>query len=165
MGADEYYWSHADFDSDGMVNFFDYALIAGAWLTTPNDVNYYDDIYDLVDNNFIDSNDLARFCEVWLWQTAWAKAFPCDYGQTMGLGMGRSMSESLGLTEELFPYEPAKQTQPQLTEADIEEIIKWLEELWLTDEEVRKIISEDEWLKFIEAVIQAAKEQIKNFEQ
>jgi len=37
-------------------------------------------------------------------------------------------------------------------DADIEEILKWLEELWLTDEEVRKIISEDEWLKFIESV-------------
>jgi hypothetical protein len=52
---------------------------------------------------------------------------------------------------------PAKQARPQLTAADIEEILKWLADLWLTDEEVRKMITEDEWLKFIEAVIQALK--------
>ena len=160
MGADEYYWSPADFNSDGVVNFFDYALFANFWQITSLDVNDYNDVYDLVDNNCIDSNDLARFCEDWLWQTAWAKPFPCDYGKTMGLGMGRSMSESLALTEDLFPYEPEKQAQPQLTEADFEEILKWLEELWLTDEEGRKIISEDEWLKFIEAVIQAIKQEM-----
>jgi len=159
IGADEYYWSPADFNSDGIVNFFDYALFASAWQTTPADQDY-NDVYDLVDNNCIDSNDLARFCEDWLWQTAWAKAFPCDYGQTMG----RGMSQSMGFTEEIYSYEPAKQVQPQLTEADIEDILKWLDELWLTDEEVRKMITEDEWLKFIEAVIQSAKEQINNFE-
>ena len=46
----------------------------------------------------------------------------------------------------------AKQAQPELTDADIEEIIKWLVELWLTEDELRKMMSEDEWLKFIESV-------------
>jgi hypothetical protein len=55
-----------------------------------------------------------------------------------------------------------KKTRPQITADDIKQIIKWLADLWLTNEEVRKIITEDEWLKFIEAVIQAAKEQIYN---
>ena len=57
---------------------------------------------------------------------------------------------------------PAKQARPQLTADDIEQIIKWLADLWLTNDEVRKMINEDEWLKFIEAVIQAAKELINN---
>ncbi|MHC4283095.1 MAG: right-handed parallel beta-helix repeat-containing protein [Planctomycetota bacterium] len=149
MGADEYYWSPADFDSDGFVNFFDYAFFASAWLTTPNDVNYYDDIYDLVDNNYIDSNDLARFCEDWLWQTAWAKAFPFSYGR----GMGKSM----GMGEGFFPSIEAKQARPQLTATDIEQMIKWLAELWLTDDQVRKMITEKEWLKFIESVKQVTK--------
>jgi hypothetical protein len=161
MGADEYYWSPADFNSDGLVNFFDYALIANVWLTTPNEVNYYDDIYDLVDNDRIDNNDLARFCEDWLWQTAWAKTFPFAY-QTMGCGMGKSMGESPGLTQEFLPSPSANREQPELTAADIEEIIKWLEDLWLTNEEVRKTISEDDWLKFIESVKQALKEELQN---
>jgi len=156
MGADEYYWSPADFNSDGLVNFFDYALIANVWLTTPNDVNYYDDVYDLIDNNCIDHNDLARFCEDWLWQTAWAKTFPFAYET-----MGRSMGESLGLTQELFTSASAKQDQPELTAADIEDILKWLYKLWLTNEEVRKIISEDDWLKFVEEVIELAEQEIQ----
>ena len=146
IGADEYYWSPADFNSDGLVNFFDYALLSSAWLTDPNK-QYYNEICDLVDNDRIDSNDLARFCEDWLWQTAWAKTFPFSYEK-----MGCSMGESLGLTQELFPSVSSKQEQPELTAVDIEEIIKWLEDLWLTNEEVRKIISEDDWLKFIELV-------------
>ena len=155
MGADEYYWSPADFYTDGFVNFFDYAFFASAWLTIPTN-QYYNEVYDLVDNNCIDSNDLARFCEDWLWQTAWAKAFPFSYGQGMGKSMGMDMGEGF------FPSIQAKQAQPELTAADIEEILKWLEELWLTDDEVRKVISEDDWLKFIESVKQVLKEIINN---
>jgi len=159
MGADEYYRSPADFNSDGIVNFFDYALFANVWQKT-SDVNDYNDIYDLVDNNCIDYADLARFCEDWLWQRAWAKAFPFSYGQGMGKSMGLGMSEGLGLAEEILPSASAKKPQPQVTKADIVELIKWLEELWLTDAEVRKMIGEDEWLKFIESVIQALKSQM-----
>jgi len=150
IGADEYYWSPADFNSDGLVNFFDYALIAGAWLTVPTN-QYYSDIYDLVDNNCIDYNDLSRFCEDWLWQTAWSKTFPFAYGQTMGRSMG--MSESFFVTEGLYPSVLTKEAQPVVIEVDIEVMVKWLFELWLTDDEVRKVISEDEWLKFIESVV------------
>jgi predicted outer membrane repeat protein len=153
MGADEYYWSPADFNSDGFVNFFDYAFFASAWLTIPTD-QYYNEICDLVDNNCIDSNDLARFCEDWLWQTAWAKAFPFSYGR----GMGKSMS----MGEGFFPSIQAKQARPELTAADIEQIIKWLAELWLIDDDVRKTISEDEWLKFIESVKQVLKQLTNN---
>ena len=153
MGADEYYWSPADFNSDGFVNFFDYAFFASAWQTDPNDPNYNEDC-DLEDNNFIDYKDIALFCEDWLWQTAWAKAFPSNYGR----GMGKSM----GMGETFFPSIEAEKALPELTAADIEEILKWLAELWLTDEEVRKMITEDEWLKFTESVKQVLKELINN---
>jgi hypothetical protein len=154
IGADEYYWSPADFNSDGIVNFFDYALLANVWLTTPVDL-YYDDIYDLVDNNCIDSNDLGRFCEEWLWQTAWAKTFPFAYGQTMGTGLGMSqvVNRSLVVTQGLYPSVLTEVAQPEVIEVDIEVIKKWLIELWLTEDELRKMISEDEWFKFIESVV------------
>jgi hypothetical protein len=99
--------------------------------------------------------------------TARAKTFPFAYGQGLGRGMGKSMGESLGFTGALFPSAPAKQPRPELTADDIEEIIKWLEELWLTEDEVRKVISEDVWLEFMEsvmqeAVMQALKQQMQN---
>ena len=135
------------------INFSNYAFFASAWQSDPNYSNYNEDC-DLEDNNFIDYNDIALFCEDWLWQTAWAKAVPCAYDELWG--------RSMGMGESFFPSRQAKQIQPELTAADIEEILKWLADLWLTNEEVRKMIPEDEWLKFIEAIIQAAKEQIYN---
>jgi hypothetical protein len=152
MGADEYYWSPADINSDGFVNFFDYTFFASAWQSDPNYPNYNEDC-DLEDNDSIDYNDIALFCEDWLWQTAWAKAFPSAYDE----GFGRSMSMGMGET-----FFPSIQARPELTADDIEGIIKWLAELWLTDDELRKMMSDDEWLKFIEAVTQAAKEIIYN---
>jgi len=72
-----------------------------------------------------------------------------------------AVSESLIVTEGLYPSSLTKEAQPEVIELDIEVIVKWLFELWLTDDELRKVISEDEWLKFIESVIQSLKEQIK----
>jgi uncharacterized repeat protein (TIGR01451 family) len=158
MGADEYYWSPADINSDGFVNFFDYAFFASAWQSVPNDDNYNEDC-DLEDNNSIDYNDIALFCKDWLWQAAWAKAFPSAYDEGLGRSMSMGMGESLALAEGLYS---SKQIQPELTAADFEEILKWLADLWLTNDEVRKVITEEEWLKFIESVIQAAKEQLYN---
>ncbi len=81
MGADEYYWSDADFDEDGIVNFIDYAIFAAAWRSEPNDVNY-NAVCDLQDNNNIDFNDLVLFCDDWLWKKAWGE------GSMMYMGGG-----------------------------------------------------------------------------
>jgi hypothetical protein len=70
-----------------------------------------------------------------------------------GFAMSQAVSESLVVTEGLYPSVLTKEAQPDVIEVDIEVMAKWLAELWLTDEEVRKIISEDEWLKFIESVV------------
>jgi parallel beta-helix repeat protein len=147
MGADEYYWSPADFDKNKKVDFVDYAMFAKAWRTTPNDINDYDDMFDLADNDAIDYNDLALFCKDWLWEAGWTKSFACG----MGRGMGGMALESQQMMEASYPAEP--KTQPVQTEPpDPEEVLKWLEELWLTNELLRKMITEDEWLKFIEAI-------------
>lgn len=39
----------------------------------------------------------------------------------------------------------------EIEQVDIEEILNWLDEVWL-DPEVQKAIPEDEWLDFIESV-------------
>jgi hypothetical protein len=132
----------ADFDNDGTVNFIDYAMFANAWQTTPPDADY-NDIFDLEDNNFIDYADLALFVKDWLWQT----------DGTMMSSM-TEMQQDFSIMVE--PYQPAPtEQQPTETEPlDIEYMIKFLDEIWL-DEEVRKHITEDEWLRFMESLTDA----------
>jgi hypothetical protein len=66
MGADEFVCI-GDFDGDGQENFVDYAVLAYAWLSEPNDYNWglNCDISEPNDN-VIDERDLAVFCENWL---------------------------------------------------------------------------------------------------
>lgn len=88
MGADEYYWSPADFDEDGYVNFIDYAIFAAAWQSESGKSNYNEDC-DLENNNSIDMNDLALFCEDWLWEKAW------DEGWMMCMGGGSTLKSMM----------------------------------------------------------------------
>ncbi|MBA7637616.1 hypothetical protein ES703_45262 [subsurface metagenome] len=136
IGADEFDDRDADFNNDGTVNFIDYAMFANVWQTENPD-------FSLDDDNDVDMNDLALFVEDWLWQAGWTKTFTVGCTQSMGRGFG--------LMEGLYPSAPAKQQPTQIKPLDIEYIIKWLDEIWL-DEEVRKIIDEDAWLKFMESI-------------
>jgi hypothetical protein len=152
ISVDEYYWSPADIDKNGYVNFIDYAIFANAWLSEPGDSewNHKCDIGNPV-NSYIDYNDLFVFCEGWLWQAGWLKTSPSGMG-TMDSGTG----ESVELAEEVYlsaSAEPEQVIQPDtcLTAVEIEELLKWLEEIWL-DPEVRETIDEEQWLKFIESV-------------
>ncbi|MGD9109900.1 MAG: right-handed parallel beta-helix repeat-containing protein [Phycisphaerales bacterium] len=101
IGADEYYFSLADFDEGGFVNFRDYAILAAAWQTDSGDDNYNEDC-DLEDNNSIDVNDLALFCEDWLWEKGWEDAWM----MTMG-GGGGSTLKSMGGKFSLFSLKSA----------------------------------------------------------
>jgi len=73
--------------------------------------------------------------------------------------LGGGMSQGFGLTEGFYPSVTAK--QPQITRLDIEELLKWLAEIWL-DPEVREAINEDAWLKFMESVAESSKEERQN---
>jgi hypothetical protein len=162
MGADEYYWSKADFDANGVVHLIDYAMFANAWLTETGHPDY-NDLYDLAQNYCIDSSDLALFCADWLWQAGWVKQ------QTFGLGRPRtsSMEKTIKpLSAELLSAEPessqtTKTQPPQLTEDEIEQIEKFLEELmelWKTDPAFQQDIEEGQLLDFIDSVIKWLKE-------
>jgi hypothetical protein len=219
IGADEYYWNHADFDEDGYVNLIDYAIIAASWQSKSGDSSYNEDC-DLEDNNAIDFNDLALFCDDWLWEKAWQNGWM----MAMGEGGGDFGFESMSLMEsslsldssetassakrsdalmlsaaeslrtrperltaksqkfyDITPEttisakqkalelqlqrqagsklklqpEPALEPQPQYEPyLTTQELIDWLEELWLTDEEVRSTCTEADWLEFIETIRQ-----------
>jgi len=190
MGADECYWSPADFDESENVDFVDYAMFANAWQTTPADDDY-NDIFDINDNSSIDYNDLRLFVEDWLWTPVWtipmeqmmmggSGGYRLDGGHLMLLDAKASLkarperlitksqkfyditqativkyqpAEKIEPQPELEPQpDPEPEPQPQLTEVDIQKLVRWLEELWLTDEQVRESFSEDEWQKFIESV-------------
>jgi parallel beta-helix repeat protein len=61
IGADEYYWSKADYDKDGLVNFIDFATFASAWRTNDANISLDEDID-------VDMDDLKLFCDEWLWE-------------------------------------------------------------------------------------------------
>jgi len=64
----------------------------------------------------------------------------------MGCGMGYGFGPEQGSYSSAL----AEQEQFQLEPLDAEEIIEWFELLWLTDYRLKEMITEDEWLKFIE---------------
>jgi len=145
MGADEYYWSAADYSGDGLVNFIDYAYFANAWLIDEPEIS-------LDDDSDVDYNDLDLFCQDWLWEGPWKKPyFPC-FGSGMLIpcrgGMGMPGGEGFGLYE---PVQQIQQAKPEISEDDIEEIIEWLDERWFSGE-LEGVMSEAEYLDFREAV-------------
>jgi hypothetical protein len=153
MGADEFYWSPADFDGDRIVNFIDYAEFALAWQSHPGDHEWRPKCDIAVPHNLIDYNDLAVFCEDWLWQSAWDK--PAGF-MMMGLGMGETMTPALASQEAVgeISSQSISAEQQQIEKIEplkTEQLIKWLEEVWL-EEETQKLIDEDLWLKFIESL-------------
>jgi subtilisin family serine protease len=140
MGADEYYWSGADFNLDAFVNFLDFAIFATAWQTTSGQTGYNDHC-DLEDNNAIDYNDLRVFCDDWLWQAGWTQPF--------GAGLARSMGARSGAAEGL-----RVSVSPPTAQPDVDELIKWLEDLWSRDKQLQEMFTQQEWQEFLKLVQQ-----------
>ena len=86
IGADEYYWSPADYDLDGIVNFLDYTSFADSWRLIDANIS-------LDDDNDVDFSDLSLFCADWLWQKA------ADEGWMMCMSGGGDGFETMGLAE------------------------------------------------------------------
>jgi parallel beta-helix repeat protein len=159
IGADEYYWSPADFNNpdsrDGFVNFIDYAIFAQAWDSNTSDSKWNPEC-DLADDDIIDYQDLDLFCEDWLWQAGWAKSFTCGAGEGMSQAMagGFAAAETVSSTSAKPPFDNGLRAESQIERVEpvkIEQMIKWLEGIWL-DPETRKLIDEDTWLKFIQSL-------------
>ena len=164
IGADEYYWSPADFDRNEIVNFVDYSMFANVWKSNSSE-------FSLDDDDYVGYDDLKLFCDDWLWTPAWDQ--PMDsmmMGEGMGGGMSQSISQSVSLTEfgkQLVPEltaegliqsegvyqsEPVEEKQPEpITQQEIEDTLKWLDEVRLNPE-VREAIDKDDWLEFVELV-------------
>lgn len=66
IGGDEYYWSKADYNKDGFVNFNDFAVFGSKWRAQDANIS-------LGTDNYVDLDDLALFCNEWLWQAGWTQ--------------------------------------------------------------------------------------------
>jgi parallel beta-helix repeat protein len=160
MGADEFYWSPADFNDDKIVNFLDYDVLASAWQTEDANVS-------LDDDNDVDYNDLDLFCEDWLWEPAWTKGAE-EMRMMMG---GGGMERGEGFGEGIYSPAPAQEQamESESEEAEelgperIKELIEWLEGI-LVDEEMKKLIGEknwDEFVKGVKGIIESLKEELE----
>ena len=124
------------------MDLFDYAELANAWLTEPNDLN---PIYDLNADEIVSLVDLSLFSDEWLWMACWQPQ------STMMMSQGGGFDEMNSPTTGIATIEP--QPQPEkITVEQLWEIIRWLEDLWETEPELRRTIPEDEWLDFMKQV-------------
>jgi parallel beta-helix repeat protein len=158
IGSDEYYWPKADFNHDEIVNFFDYALFAFHWHTPYADVNLAGDID-------IEIDDLAAFCDDWLWIAPWSDLYETLMSQG-GNGMAmQSMAAEAAIPESLesapqpaaesadlqTPYvEPPVETEALM----VERLVNWLDNVWLTSD-LSDVMTEQEYLAFRQAIAES----------
>ncbi len=105
-----------DFEPDCDVDFYDFAIFAQAWLTSSGQPNY-NPVCDISvpHNGIIDANDLARFCDYWLWQEVGREEWT-----SMNLGFGEDLyaspppSGELAESTEQSQFESEPESQPEV---------------------------------------------------
>ena len=74
MGGDEAVcadvYSAGDVDGDGYMNFFDFEIFAGAWLSNSSSGNWNADC-DLDGDEVVDANDIGDFMAEWMWKACY----------------------------------------------------------------------------------------------
>jgi len=158
-GGDEYYISPADFDSNGIVNFIDYAILANAF-------DVFVEKCDLDSNDIINLADLELFCEDWLWEAPWnfggEEMIMCMGGGGFGKEGGLMLDTEQSLiarpqrlaerTNRFYAVDVSKsaieRTPVYIDEDDISDILAWLDKIWLDCDELRKYMTEEEFLEF-----------------
>jgi hypothetical protein len=178
IGADEYYWSPADYDEDGRVNFIDFTSFAQKWHLTDANIS-------LDDDNDVDFLDLSLFCADWLWEKAWTEGWMMCMGGGGDNLLEKSSSEKIvsektnlmlstaaeslakrpqrlaARSQKFYVLTPATTISARQRELEslkaadrisVKEILQWLDELWQTDEELKALIDEADWQEFIELV-------------
>jgi hypothetical protein len=114
IGADESYWSLADYNRDEIVNFLDYAGLAGAWQTDDPNIS-------LDDDNDVDIYDLALFCDDWLWQLDASQDQAAYYYST-------------GYQQPLLLPEQASRPAVAQIKVDVNDLLNWWDSLWENNE-------------------------------
>ena len=66
MGADEFVANPADFNEDGIVDYFDIVVLVDQWLVAGSGLKS-----DLYQDGFVDFADFNVFAAQWLWKAGW----------------------------------------------------------------------------------------------
>jgi len=162
IGGDEVYWPKADYDVNEIVNFVDFAFLAGLW----EDINALD--ISLDDDNDVDIDDLAIFCDDWLWIAPWSDLYASYFEESEDMGMymmfGYSadlsgivpaMSESPVSAEEMTvegtsDEQPIEEYELTVSREQMEELITWTEQLWQSDPNIQALIPYDDFQRFLD---------------
>lgn len=126
-----------------------------------------------IDSDYaVDVNDLISFYEEWLWQACYKTS---QEGTLMMLeslggneGQTQRMSIDAGISIEIFSFaQLSKEREMKVEQAlkvsvpkptikeqldNMDDMVSFLEELWKSDEEVRKTISEKDWKEFMDRI-------------
>jgi parallel beta-helix repeat protein len=180
MGADEVACddvsNSVDWNADGIVNLFEYADLANAWLsidpdytTDPNYSENWNPLCDLNDDHYIDLVDLYYLCDNWLWQACWLNT---ETWMMMSMGQGGGVGRDIA-TEPLSEseMEAAKLRKWRINRPPyvmnlqeevwlLEDILSWAETIWYTDKNLRKEIDEKEWFEFVNSIKEMLKEKV-----
>lgn len=149
IGADEFYISPADIDQSNTVDFLDYCILANNWMA--EDCSYPDwcSGCDLNKSGIVNAGDLELFCADWLWQPAWIYGWMFEIEEQQ---MMMKQQENMLITEQVPELETMIQamTQTAITEQDIEDVLNWLDSLWING--YLNNMTEVEFQQFCESV-------------
>ena len=162
IGADEVYscdgdlteddiYNPLDFNSDGIVNYFEFAGFADSWGMIDTDPNWsgLDARYDYVVDGEININDLAYWADSWCWIACWKQSQMDSFGSiAMAMG-GESMpvlSEAEGMMAPMsmgFAMEPIAVIEPEPVEKTEQELALFVKGIYEVIEYVDVCIDED----------------------
>ena len=162
-----------DLNADGVINFYEYAYFARAWLShDPNDPVWVADP-NLADPNLsegwyewkykfnlddtghsayrVDLADLLMFLEEapWLWTACWRTDLQPEM-RMAGFGGEQLQMFSAAKTASAPPVVEQKAIQKQIL--DLAATIVSLEQLWLEEPDIQQQIDPEKWQRFMEAV-------------
>jgi hypothetical protein len=134
-----------DLNFDDVVNFGDFALFA-LQLYSPgcNDPNWCDGA-DLDRDSDVDFKDLGLFVDYWLWGASVMEVGEESNSQQM---MGDGMSEM----QEYQQFQSVQEIDIDEQQIDVDDIIRWWEEVRVLGEEAGRVFDEAEWQDFIDRV-------------
>ncbi|MGA2916206.1 MAG: right-handed parallel beta-helix repeat-containing protein [Sedimentisphaerales bacterium] len=141
IGADEFCpW---DLNQDHFVDFYDFVIFARTWRLSSGEPNY-NYLCDFSHDNKIDINDLRIFSAHWL--------TPSDFEGLGGQGAYFAENSGGGGGEMMMSMQEQESAAFEVEQAvDIDKLVNWLDELWLSDE-LKGVMTQEEYQEFRKAV-------------
>jgi hypothetical protein len=164
-----------DWNGDGVINYEEFAILSHAWLSCdpnspsypnpnnpdPNDVNAWyikkaGPLADLNKDSCVNLGDLETFLDNWLWEACWRDPYWEVWGRKDGGGesMMRTMSMAGFEAHSMMAIQsmPVEEKTAEQQILDLEEIIEFLEKIWLEEPDIQEAIDPEAWNDFMDAV-------------